>query len=103
MKWNKLLLGIGIGIIGGTFLSREKQSQPISAEKAIKKVKKAFQEQGPIEGSWIYMTPEKFTKNNLTYHVYRGGITKNIEETMKQFEFIVDAETGTILEVSNLD
>ena len=46
------------------------------------------------------MKPENYTKNDLDYEVYKGGITRNTEGKREQFEFVADASTGTILELN---
>jgi predicted small secreted protein len=49
------------------------------------------------------MTPETFQKNELSYKVYRGGLTQNEDGELKQLEFIVDAHSGTVLDVTSLN
>lgn len=99
MKINKFLLGVSVGFITGLFLNTQKTTKFISAEKALKMVKQTMKEHGPIEGSWIHMVPETTTLNQLNYNVYRGGISRTIDGKLKQYEFIVDAKTGTILNI----
>lgn len=102
MKWNHLLLGLGIGLVAGAFVNHKYNKDTISSETALNIVKKAFKEQGPIDGSWIHMKPETINKFNLTYNVYRGGITRTNDNKVEQYEFLVDSKTGTILEVHPL-
>ncbi|MDF0726467.1 PepSY domain-containing protein [Cytobacillus sp. S13-E01] len=99
MSWKKFVLGLSVGFAGAYLLKSYVQEQTISAEKALKIAKNAFKENGPIDGSWIHMVPETFEKSNLSYNVYKGGISRTIENEVKQFEFLVDTKTGTILEV----
>ncbi|WP_053218864.1 PepSY domain-containing protein [Virgibacillus senegalensis] len=100
MNWKKIAIGAGIGAAAGYFVLQQydKQSK-VTPEKALKSAKEAFKQQGPISGSWIYMKPEEMEKNGLTYTVYRGGITRTIDGESTQYEFKVDAETGSILDV----
>lgn len=101
VSWKRVLIGIGIGFAAGMFLSKELQSEKISPEKVLKLVKQNLNEKFHITGSWIHMVPETFEKNEVTYTVYRGGITTtNQEDEVIQYDFIVDAKTGTILELS---
>lgn len=74
------------------------QSETLSAEKVLENVKEIFKQDGPISGSWIQMKAEPFQKNNLTYEIYKGGISRNVNGITTQYEFIADAKTGTILE-----
>ena len=99
MSWKKFVLGLSVGFAGAYLLRNSIPEQTISAEKALKIAKNVFKENGPIDGSWIHMVPETFEKFNLSYNVYKGGISRTIENEVKQFEFLVDTKTGTILEV----
>jgi predicted small secreted protein len=103
VKWNKFLFGVGLGFLGGILLTTQAKGEEISAEKALSEAKQAFKKRGPIEGSWIHMTPETFQKNELSYKVYRGGLTQNEDGELKQLEFIVDAHSGTVLDVTSLN
>ncbi|WP_017756158.1 PepSY domain-containing protein [Calidifontibacillus oryziterrae] len=99
MRLNQLLLGLGIGAIAGAYVNQKYMKNHISSETALKIVKKAFKDHGPIDGSWIHMKPEKVNKFNLSYNVYRGGITRTIDSKVEQYEFLVDSKTGTIIDV----
>ncbi|WP_174729390.1 PepSY domain-containing protein [Mesobacillus harenae] len=100
MNWKSFIYGVGIGAVSG-FAAKELLSQKnlVSAEKVLDNTKAAFKKEGPISGSWINMNPEAYTKSPLEYKVYKGGITRNIGGRTEHFEFIADAETGTILDV----
>ncbi|WP_407272250.1 PepSY domain-containing protein [Radiobacillus sp. PE A8.2] len=101
MKWSKLVIAAGLGMVAGFFLKDQVTNmQALSPEKALRTAKEVFKKQGPISGSWIYMKPEDLSKNGLTYQVYRGGVTRTIDGENKQFEFYVDTNTGTIIEVA---
>ncbi|WP_117170647.1 PepSY domain-containing protein [Paraliobacillus sediminis] len=99
MNWKPVAYAAGIGAVAGFIVKDQLTKQPIKPEYALKRAKEAFKQQGPVSGSWIYMKPESFNKNDLNYTVYRGGITRTIDSTNKQFEFYVDAKTGSIIEV----
>lgn len=98
-----LAIGIGLGFAAG-FLVRDQLGslRKLSPEKALQSAKEAFQQNGPINGSWIYMKPEKIDKNGLTYNTYRGGVSRNIDGENKQYDFHIDVETGTIIDVSEV-
>ena len=46
------------------------------------------------------MYPETYVKDELTYKVYRGGVTRNLDGKREQFEFVADSKTGTLLELN---
>lgn len=99
MDWKKLLCAASIGAIIGYTIRDQLLEQRIKPENALKLAKEAFKQHGPVSGSWIYMKPEEITKNHLSYTVYRGGITRTIDDTNRQYEFYVDANTGSIIDV----
>lgn len=102
MNWKSLFVGLGVGFTAGYLAANKVQrNSHIAAEKALKMAKKVFEEKGEITGSWIHMVPEVLEKYDLMYDVYRGGITALIDEVQERFEFLVDAKTGTILEVNH--
>lgn len=101
MNWKKAAVVAGVGILAGYVVKEQLvKKQSVTPEKALKSAKEAFKKEGPINGSWIYMKPEEIVKNALTYTVYRGGVTRNIDGENIQYEFYVDAETGSIIDVA---
>jgi len=100
MNWNKLAAGFCTGVIVGALISQKVKNNMISSDTALHLAKKAFKENGPIDGSWIHMSPENITKFNLPYKVYRGGITRTVNNKPEQYEFLVDAASGAIIEVN---
>ncbi|WP_160724036.1 hypothetical protein [Bacillus sp. USDA818B3_A] len=100
MNWKSFFLGAAVGLIGG-YVTREVliQKSYISPEKVLGTIKKHFESKGSISGSWIHMTAEPFEKNQITYQVYKGGISQTKQGEAAQYEFIADAHTGTLLEV----
>ena len=102
MKNRDLLIGFVTGV-AATFLIKEvyDRKQPYhSADDVLKHVKSSFKEEGPIDGSWIYMKTEPYKQHAITTEVYRGGITRHRQDELEQFEFVADAYTGAILEVT---
>ncbi|MCK1991896.1 PepSY domain-containing protein [Peribacillus muralis] len=101
MNWKTFLLGTAAGFAAG-FAAKQilDQSSGPSPDKVLAQVKETVKRDGNIYGSWILMKPEAYTKNELDYLVYKGGITRNTEGLREQFEFIADATTGTILELN---
>nr|WP_152446614.1 PepSY domain-containing protein [Bacillus sp. THAF10] len=102
MKWKALLIGAGIGAAAALFITEVTKQPSIKPEKALKIAKEAFKKKGPVDGSWIQMVPETILKNELSYSVYRGGISRRIDNVLEQYEFIVDKDTGVILDVNQI-
>lgn len=103
MNWKSFILGAAIGVIGG-FAVKEviAQKTNVSPEKVLEQVKRQFKQNGPISGSWIHMEAEPYEMQQIQYRVYKGGISKNHNGVSEQFEFIADAQTGTVLDVHSL-
>ncbi|MBO9131236.1 PepSY domain-containing protein [Bacillus sp. 165] len=99
MNWKSLFAGLGLGLAAGYIIGNKLPKQHISAEKALNIAKRTFSKKGEITGSWIHMVPEVFEQYDLTYDVYRGGITAIIDGVQNRLEFLVDSSTGAILEV----
>jgi predicted small secreted protein len=99
VNWRTFLLGMGTGLASGYALKEiVSKNQSISADKALANAKAAFKKHGPIEGSWISVEKQPFSKAFLEYQVYIGGITRTVDGVTEQYEFIVDASTGSILD-----
>lgn len=100
MNWKSFLLGAAVGY-GAAIATREllDPSRNPSPEKVLTDVKERVKKNGKIYGSWIVMKPEAYVKDELTYEVYRGGVTRNTDGKHEQFEFVADSKTGTILEL----
>ncbi len=99
MNRKDTVLALAIGFSAG-FLLKEflQENKKLTPDRALNHAKEVFQKNGPINGSWIYMKPEKLEKNGLTYDTYRGGISRNIDGENKQFDFHIDIETGVIVD-----
>ncbi|WP_440896139.1 PepSY domain-containing protein [Amphibacillus sp. Q70] len=97
MNWRKVLGALGIGVAIGYFVKTKISEMPVQPEQALKLAKEKFKEGGAVSGSWIYMKSEELNLHGLNYLVYRGGITRTINDANQQFEFYVDAYTGTII------
>ena len=101
MNWKSFFLGAAVGIVGG-YVSKEviTQKTNVSPERVLASVKKHFQLNGPVSGSWIHMEAEPYEKSQMTYRVYKGGISQTVEGAIQQYEFIADAQTGTVIELT---
>ncbi|MDP4107744.1 MAG: PepSY domain-containing protein [Bacillota bacterium] len=100
MNWKPFMIGTAVGLIGG-YAAKEMISKKVnrSAEKVLDDVKNQFKQHGNISGSWIHMEAEPYEKEQISYKVYKGGITTYENGEQKQFEFIADAGTGTIIDI----
>nr|WP_295970979.1 PepSY domain-containing protein [uncultured Bacillus sp.] len=99
MNWKTFFIGAGTGLAVG-FAIREliTKKQTVSAEKALANAKAAFKKHGPIQGSWIQMEKQPYTKSLLEYEVYIGGISRKEDDQTVQYEFIADSKTGAVLD-----
>jgi predicted small secreted protein len=95
----RFVAGLGIGLAAGYLLGHTLKCEKISPEKALKEVKKAVSQTYAISGSWIHMIPETVERNNISYTVYRGGLSTTTKEGTNQYEFIVDTKSGTLLDL----
>ncbi len=100
MNWKSFLLGAAVGFTAA--IATKELLDPLgkpSPEKVLGDVKEYVKKNGKISGSWIMMKPEVYEKNELTYEVYRGGVTRNLDGKREQFEFVADSKTGALLEL----
>ncbi|WP_019154895.1 PepSY domain-containing protein [Robertmurraya massiliosenegalensis] len=103
MNWKSFFLGLGVGVISGFATKQLLDAKTyVSPEKALANAKELFKQSGPISGSWIQMKAEPYENHNLTYTVYKGGISRFTDDSMKQYEFIADAATGSIIETKEI-
>ena len=73
-----------------------------SANDVLNDIKAAFKQEGPIDGSWIYMKSENFNTGLMEVPVYRGGISRIADGDLETFEFAADARTGAIMELNKV-
>lgn len=104
MNWKSFFLGLSVGIVSG-YVTKEllDAKTVVSPEKALANAKDLFKQSGPVSGSWIHMNTEPFEKDTFAYTVYKGGISRAVNERIEQFEFIVDATNGSVLETFKLN
>jgi|SRR5699024_2059117 len=99
MSRKNTIIAAGLGFLVGFIIRDRLENQGLTPDKALQYAKETFQKNGPINGSWIYMKPEKLEKNGLAYDTYRGGISRNVDGENKQFDFYIDSKTGIIIDV----
>ncbi|KGP73680.1 PepSY domain-containing protein [Pontibacillus yanchengensis] len=101
MNWKKSVATVAAGALVGYAVAKQvNDHKQLSPEKALKLAKESFKRQGPISGSWIHMKTEELSKDDMPYTIYRGGVSRSVDGETKQYEFLVDAVTGTVLDVS---
>ncbi|EUJ32864.1 hypothetical protein MFLO_06234 [Listeria floridensis FSL S10-1187] len=100
MDWKAFVAGTFAGAAAGHLLYHYVLGDSeISGDVILENVKDAFKKEGPIEGSWIQLKKQHYKKYAIDTYVYHGGITAIREGEKKQFEFIADAKTGTVIDI----
>ena len=101
MKLRDFAIGVVAGLAAAVIIKEiSDRALPYkSADEILAELKQQFKKDGHIEGSWIYMKPEYFQNGYTSIPAYRGGITQIIDGESKNFEFVVDAHQGILLEV----
>lgn len=101
MKLKDYMMGLGTGIAIGVIASQAANKLDLnrSAELVLKDIKNSFKEEGPIDGSWIFMNPEPFQKGAIQLKVYKGGISRMKNGKFEQYEFAADAKNGTVVDL----
>ena len=95
------LVGVAaLGVAGGIIANKKYQEiKVLSPEEILDLIKQQFLKEGTIEGAWINYAKEPMQKFAVTYMTYKGGITRKEGDEIIQYEFIADAQTGSILEI----
>lgn len=99
MRRRDALLAISASFLVGFITKTVLNNKQLTPEAALEAAKETFKMSGPISGSWIYMTPETLEKNGLVYNVYRGGITRQIDNENVEYVFYTDVNTGSVVDV----
>ena len=104
MNNRDLLIGFATGVAAAYLVKEvvDRKEKLYPADDVLKEVKSAFKEEGPIDGSWIFMKTEPYKQFALSTEVYKGGITRHKEDELQQFEFLADAFTGAVIEVKQV-
>ncbi|KAF1299143.1 peptidase [Enterococcus sp. JM4C] len=98
-----LALGMGFGLVSGvasTIWYHKKRT--LSPDQVLEAVKAAFLVEGPIDGSWISFEKHPLRKFAIRSQGYLGGISRIEDGQLVQYEFIADAFTGTVIDVTRL-
>lgn len=103
MKWKNFLIGAGIGLMIGYTAKHYLANEFISPNTALANAKKMFKEKGSINGSWIYTIPQTIIFHDVSYTVYKVGISRTFRQSPEQYEVYVDARTGEIVKIEKLN
>ena len=104
MKLKDFLIGVATGVAAAIIIKEvsQKVSPYRSANDILNEIKAAFKQEGPIDGSWIYMKSENFNTGVMDVPVYRGGVSRISDGELETFEFAADARTGAIMELNKV-
>ncbi|MER2170520.1 MAG: hypothetical protein ABS938_07765 [Psychrobacillus psychrodurans] len=104
MKLRDYMMGLGTGVVLGIVASQAatKINPNKPADLVLNNIKNSFKEEGPIDGSWIYMSPEPFQKEAIRFEVYKGGISRIKNGELEQFEFAADSKTGSVVDIAKV-
>ncbi|MBO1307896.1 hypothetical protein JZO70_17105 [Enterococcus sp. 669A] len=98
-----LAIGSAVGLVGGIAGSYWYQkNQNLSPDEILNQIKKAFLEEGPIEGSWISFETKPLRKFAVRMNGVEGGITRLEDGKLVAYEFLADVKTGAVLTIDRL-
>jgi predicted small secreted protein len=99
MRWKTFLFAGIAGAVAGYAITK-KATEWLTPEKALDLLKNKARETYSISGAWIMVNREETTVYGLPYTVYKGGFSHSIEgNSPVHFEFMVDARTGTLIQL----
>lgn len=88
-----------IGFLAGKLFGK----RPFSANRALKIIRNDFSREGTITGSWIDHRQIPFQRYAVKTSAYQGGLTRLEDGNPVNYEFKVDAYTGSLLELKRLE
>lgn len=95
-----LLAAFGVGAVTGYCITKGLSNlRPLSSERALREVKASLKDILDVDGAWIHLQPEEWENGKLTQTVYHGGVTETRDGEAVHYDFVVDAQTGTILKL----
>ncbi|HJE86613.1 PepSY domain-containing protein [Levilactobacillus sp. HBUAS70063] len=74
----------------------------LNPDNILERVKHQFRQESPIEGAWIEKHAVPFQKFAVKSRVYYGGITRYEDDKLVQYQFVADANTGSVLDIHRL-
>lgn len=101
MKTRDFLIGVVAGVAAAYVIKEAstKVNPNRNPNSILEEVKKEFKKEGPIDGSWIFMQPETFYKENISIPVFKGGISRIENGESVNFEFAAESTSGTIVDL----
>jgi predicted small secreted protein len=95
---NLIIAGLAGAALG--YAVTKQQTERLSPEKALKMLKEKANQTYNISGSWILVDRENTSVFGLPYTVYKGGFSdSSYGNAPVHYEFLIDAETGTLLQL----
>lgn len=89
-------------LLGSTLIYSYKTGKQQKRAKILDHVKALFLREGPIEGAWIEDQPDTYIAQNHNTRAYFGGVTRLEDEHLQQYQFVADATTGELLDVTKI-
>ncbi|MDC7951855.1 hypothetical protein [Liquorilactobacillus mali] len=103
-KFLPLMFGVLTGFVGGIQASNIlKKNEQLTPQQILNNIKNSFQNETPVQDSWISVKPIKIRKFALTTDIYQGGISRFEDNQIVRYEFQADAKTGSILNLKRID
>lgn len=91
--------GLTIGLTSAFCWHRYMKRLP---DELLAEIKKLFLREGPIDGSWIESSPRLTSYQNEHHIVFVGGITREENNELIQYQFMFDARTKELLELEKI-
>lgn len=95
-----LAVGIGLGLLSGVASTIWYHRKKYCQQTKCLKISKHLLKEGAIEGSWISFEKEPIRKFAVRSSAYRGGLSRIEDGETVYYEFLADAHTGTVLDIS---
>ena len=73
------------------------------AKTILKLVTNDFKKEGPLAGSWIDYQPIPLQRFAYKTTSYRGGLRRQEDDQLVNYEFLADAYTGSIIELKRMN
>lgn len=101
MRARDFLIGVITGVAAAYIIKETtvRVSPNRNPNAILEDIKSEFKKQGPIDGSWIFMQPETFYKENISIPVFKGGISRVEDGESVNFEFAADSRSGAIVDL----
>lgn len=98
-----LPLALGISGVTGFLLGRRLlRADHLSSSDILILIKRSFQKEGPIEGSWIENEKVPYQRFAFKTEAFQGGISRYEDNQLVTYEFLADSKTGTVLSLKHI-